>query len=113
MGKCILMIGRRVRDQDTRSKRREEKSRERLDRLEELVCAQHDKLDRLEDLVYRVMHRDRVAGPDFSQYATTGQQGPPPSVEPYETSRTPSEDTITTPKHRPELSAQLYPISSV
>jgi hypothetical protein len=49
-----------VRDQESRSRKREERQRERMDRLENLVYAQHEKLDRLEDLVYRVMHRDRV-----------------------------------------------------
>jgi hypothetical protein len=49
-----------VRDQESRSRKREERQRERMDRLEDLVYAQHEKLDRLEDLVYRVMHRDRV-----------------------------------------------------
>jgi len=52
--------GRRVRDQEVRSRVREEKQRGRLERLEKLVFAQHEKLDRLEDLLYRVMHRDRV-----------------------------------------------------
>ena len=43
-----------------KSRVREERQRGRLERLEKLVFAQHEKLDRLEDLVYRVMHRDRV-----------------------------------------------------
>jgi hypothetical protein len=51
---------RRVRDQEARSRKREERQRDRLERLEKMVYAQHEKLDRLEDLVYRVMHRDRV-----------------------------------------------------
>ena len=54
---------RRVREQELKSKVREERQRGRLDRLEKLVEAQHEKLDRLEDLVYRVMHRDRVGEP--------------------------------------------------
>jgi hypothetical protein len=60
---CELMgvYFRSVRDQEARSRKREERQRERMDRLENLVYAQHEKLDRLEDLVYRVMHRDRVA----------------------------------------------------
>ena len=54
------MMSRRVRDQEMKSRKREEGQRERLQRLEKMVFAQHEKLDKLEDLVYRVMHRDRV-----------------------------------------------------
>ena len=54
------MIGRRVRDQETKSRKREEGQRERLARLEKMVFAQHEKLDKLEDLIYRIMYRDRV-----------------------------------------------------
>jgi hypothetical protein len=56
-----LIVNRRVRDQEAKSREREERQRDRLERLEKLVYAQHEKLDRLEDLVYRVMHRDRVS----------------------------------------------------
>lgn len=51
---------RRVKDQEGRSRKREEAQRERLDRLENMVYMQHEKLDRLEDMVYRVMRRDRL-----------------------------------------------------
>lgn len=57
--------GRKVREQEMRSKRRDEKQKERLDKLEKMVVAQNEKLDHLQDLVYRVMHRDRVH-PDAS-----------------------------------------------
>lgn len=50
-----------MRDQEAKSRKREERQRDRLERLEKMVYAQHEKLDRLEDLVYRVMHRDRVS----------------------------------------------------
>lgn len=50
---------RRVRNQDFKTKEREELNREKLKRLETMVYAQHEKLDRLENLVYRVMHRDQ------------------------------------------------------
>jgi hypothetical protein len=59
-----------VRDQEARSRKREERQRERMDRLENLVYAQHEKLDRLEDLLYRVMHRDRVPR-EFQEDETT------------------------------------------
>lgn len=49
-----------MRDQETRSRKREEQHRERLERLEKMVFAQHEKLDTLETLVYRIMHRDAV-----------------------------------------------------
>ena len=55
-----MTVGRRVRDQEAKSRKREERQRDRLERLEKMVYVQHEKLDRLEDLVYRVMHRDRV-----------------------------------------------------
>lgn len=50
----------RVRDQESRETKREERHRERLEKLEAVVNSQHEKLDRLEDLVYRVMHRSRI-----------------------------------------------------
>jgi hypothetical protein len=53
-----------VRDHETKSRKREEQHRERLEKLEKMVFAQHEKLDKLEDLVYRVMHRDRVETED-------------------------------------------------
>jgi uncharacterized membrane protein YgaE (UPF0421/DUF939 family) len=73
---CILMrVPRSVRDQEARSRKREERQRERMDRLENLVYAQHEKLDRLEDLVYRVMHRDRVAREFQEDEATVTSSG--------------------------------------
>jgi hypothetical protein len=49
-----------VRDLEGRAKRREERQRDRFERLEGIVYAQHEKLDRLENLVFRIMHRDRI-----------------------------------------------------
>ena len=51
---------RRVRDQESQSRNREERYKERIDKLEKMVYSQHEKLDRLEDLVYGFMHRGRV-----------------------------------------------------
>jgi hypothetical protein len=73
-----------VRDQEAKSRKREENQMVRLERLEKMVYAQHEKLDRLEDLVYRVMHRDRVStgneqisAPRRSETeATLSNQGP-------------------------------------
>ena len=48
-------------DQESGEKRREDSQKERYEKLESMVYAQHEKLDRLENLVYRVMHRDRLA----------------------------------------------------
>lgn len=56
----MSMVSSSVRDQEAKSRKREERQRDRLERLEKMVYVQHEKLDRLEDLVYRVMHRDRV-----------------------------------------------------
>ena len=33
---------------------------DRVEKLEKMVFAQHEKLDKLESLMYRVMHRDRM-----------------------------------------------------
>jgi hypothetical protein len=49
-----------VRDQEAKSRKRDERQRDQLERLEKMIYTQHEKLDRLEDLVYRVIHRDRV-----------------------------------------------------
>ena len=56
----MLMDSRRVRDQESRARKREESEWERMERLETMVHALNEKLDKLEDLVYRVMHRSRV-----------------------------------------------------
>ncbi len=56
----MSLISSRVKDQESRARKRDEAQRERMERVENLVCAQTEKLDRLEDLVYRVMHRERV-----------------------------------------------------
>jgi hypothetical protein len=93
---CMLMrVPRSVRDQEARSRKREERQRERMDRLENLVYAQHEKLDRLEDLVYRVMHRDRVAREFQEDEATVTGSG-------YDN----------TQKEDLDVGSRLYPIPS-
>jgi hypothetical protein len=67
-----------VRDQEARSRKREEAHRERLDKLEGMVYSQHEKLDHLEDLVYRVMHRDRVGfdkSPEYEEQVSSTETG--------------------------------------
>lgn len=83
-------ICRRVRDQESRSKNREELNGERLLKLETMVYAQHEKLDRLEGLVYRVMHRDRVGTVDDGGLRST--QG----LENIEQERSKPPDTLKT-----------------
>jgi hypothetical protein len=98
---------RRVRDQETKSRKREERQRERLDRLEKMVYAQHEKLDRLEDLVYRVMHRDRVTPSDHEQ------RSPPRRSETEETLSNPTAnemDEYSQTMHKDDISAKFYPI---
>lgn len=56
----MSMISSRARDQESHARKREERDKERMERLESTVHSQHEKLDRLEDLVYRIMHRSRV-----------------------------------------------------
>jgi hypothetical protein len=59
----MSLLGSTVREQETRARKGEEASRERMDRLEVVVGELGGKLERLEDMVWRVMHRDRVGGP--------------------------------------------------
>jgi hypothetical protein len=61
------MDGRRVRDQETKLRKREERHGERLEKLEKMVFAQHEKLDKLEGLMYRSTHRDRPEAEDSLQ----------------------------------------------
>jgi len=114
-----LIWNRRVRDQEARSRKREERQRERLDRLETMVYAQHEKLDRLEDLVYRVMHRDRVTFPGESEsppYKNTHQSDikqPQAEVDVAESAPYSSEMNTHSSRRKSESRAQLYPISNV
>jgi len=96
-------VSRRVRDQESRARKREEGDRERLDRLEALVNAQHEKLDRLEDVVYRVIHRDRVGHAQSPKYE--------------ETRNTTMQHTENEPSPmnggKQDISTKQYPISSI
>ena len=85
-----------MRDQETKSRKREEGQRERLERLEEMVFAQHKKLDKLEDLVYRVMHRDRVG---LEGGAIEKRESPE-----YEGERSPGHNDLTLPPDLPAAS---------
>jgi hypothetical protein len=56
----LLVYGnRRVRDQETRSRKTEESHREHLERLEAMVYSQHEKLDGLEAQIHGALHRRR------------------------------------------------------
>ena len=55
MGEESVNGGRRVREQEAKAGKREEADRERLQRLETIVYSQNEKLDRLEDLVCAVV----------------------------------------------------------
>ena len=109
-----------MRDQETKSRRREEGQGERLERLEKMVFAQHEKLDKLEDLVYRVMHRDRVGleggviekreeTPKHEEEHSAGQNNntPPPGL--LATSQDNNHQNIS----RPYRTKPYYSISSV
>jgi len=103
-----------VRDQETKSREREERQRDRLERLEKLVCAQHEKLDRLEDLVYRVMHRDRVT----SNPPGHEQISPPRRSETEATLSNPDEEEIDDQSYpqtmqKDKTSASVYPIPNL
>jgi hypothetical protein len=115
------MSGRRVRDQEVKSRKREERQRDRLERLEKMVYAQHEKLDRLEDLVYRVMHRDRV-GTDKDLHlrpdSRDEQMSPPRRSETAATLLNPkdneSDDSLySQTRHKGSVSANFYPIPNM
>jgi hypothetical protein len=101
-----LTVGRRVRDQEAKSRKREERQRDRLERLEKMVYAQHEKLDRLEDLVYRVMHRDRVnIGND--------QISPPRRSETDATLSNPESNGIDQYSQKDTSSTDIYPFQNL
>jgi hypothetical protein len=94
-----------VRDQELRSRKREELHRERLDRLEAMVYSQHEKLDRLEDLVYRAMHLDRVEFDGNSESLNHEEEVP--------TAETDKENDTPHITRKPEVTTNLYPISTI
>ncbi len=108
-----------MRDQEAKSRRREERQRDRLERLEKMVYAQHEKLDRLEDLVYRVMHRDRVRV-DKDLDLAGDEQKPPPTRTATELilDHPESNDRMNDPSysqkmHKDGVSANFYPIPNI
>jgi len=122
----MSMINSRVRDQETKSRKREERHRERLERLETMVHSQHEKLDRLEDLVYRVMHRDRVRvnkATETSNYyqlsPNDDQRSPPTRSETEITLPNPEGDEMgndpsySQTMHKPDVATTFYPIPSI
>lgn len=60
MARERLLILKKTSKEHTKNRKREERQRERMGKLEKLASAQHEKLDKLEGLVYRLMHRNRV-----------------------------------------------------
>lgn len=112
------MSGRRVRDQEAKSKRREERQRDRLERLEKMVYAQHEKLDRLEDLVYRAMHRDRIR-PRMDSDLPGEEPIPPPTRSEAEATLSNPEENETDDSsysqkmHKDNISANFYPIPNI
>lgn len=124
----MSMISSRVREQESRSRKREERQNERLDRLEGMVVRQHEKLDKLETLVYRMMHRDRVGFSADSDSPKYEEEYVQPQLNQQQTSfpskhdnqdppRTPSildaNSTISDVERKQEFASRHYPISSV
>jgi hypothetical protein len=113
------MWNRRVRDQEMKSRKREEGQKDRLERLEKMVLSQHEKLDKLEDLVYRVMHRDRVGVEDeveergeSPQYEENGSPEPNNHTPPSELPAA-SQDNNQQNISRPDRTKPYYSISTV
>jgi hypothetical protein len=114
-----LMKHRRVREQDTKSRKWQELHTERLEKLEKMVFAQHEKLDNLESLMYRFMHRNRVGledglesandSPDHQDetHSDLGRQ-PPPSELPAAGQGNGEHRVL-----RPDRTKPYYSISSV
>ncbi len=101
-----MTVGRRVRDQEAKSRKREERQSDRLERLEKMVYAQHEKLDRLEDLVYRVMHRDRFN-------AGNEQISAPRRSETEATLSNPVSDEIDQYSQKDIISTDVHPILQI
>jgi hypothetical protein len=115
-----------VREQEARARKREERQQDRLDRLESMVCTQHEKLDRLENLVYRIMHRDRVEGELEAPRRGQRQRAQGGQASPLERSET--ENTLPVHQHerddaetesdsgsslyKPRHTARVYPFQS-
>jgi hypothetical protein len=107
-----------VRDQDAKSRKREERQMDRLERLEAMVYAQHEKLDRLEDLVYRVMHRDRVTLSRNPNLPGDEQRSPPKRSETEATLSNPDDDENADPSysqtmHKKKVGTTFYPIPNI
>ncbi|TVY78458.1 hypothetical protein LSUE1_G001712 [Lachnellula suecica] len=110
----MSMISSRVRDQESRARKREERDRERMERLEKMADAQHEKLDRLENLVYRIMHRSRVnfdgnsESPDCEDRKSTQQA----TVVPESDESAELESPLPPTERKPSVAATFYPIPS-
>jgi hypothetical protein len=104
-----------VRDQEIKSRRREEGQRERMGRLEKMVLSQNEKLDKLEDLVYRVMHRDRVAvgKEEAKSVGSPGTTGTPDEHQMPSDQPSANQDSDFRNTSRPDQMQTYYSISSV
>jgi hypothetical protein len=110
---------RMVRDQEAKSRKREERQRDRLERLEAMVYAQHEKLDRLEDLVYRVMHRGRVSVNKDLGHPGDELRSPPTRSGTEATRSNPEGDEMDDPSsysqtmHKETIATTFYPIPNI
>lgn len=83
-----------------------------MERLETLVCTQHEKLDKMEDLVYRFMHRSRVDSheekktPEYEDY-----QGPTRMGTELEPLNEPNESAEQ--ERKSSIAANIYPVPSI
>jgi hypothetical protein len=84
-----------------------------MERLESLVCTQHEKLDKLEDLVYRVMHRSRVDSHEEKETSEGEEdyQGPTRRGTELKALDTPHENAE--PERKSSVAANIYPIPSI
>lgn len=111
---AVLMRHRRIRDQESRARKREERDRERMERLEGLVCTQHEKMDKLEDLVYRVMHRSRVDSQEEKEGSEDDNlRGPSRSGTELQTLDASNKPADSDQERKSSVAANIYSVHSI
>jgi hypothetical protein len=109
----MLIVRRRVKEQEDKSRVREERQRERLERLEKMVYAQHEKLDRVEDLVYRVMHRDRVNSNNPEPRSPPRRSETEATLSNSYTEEAAEDSTCSQTMHKENASMNVYSITNI
>ncbi|TVY17648.1 hypothetical protein LARI1_G003517 [Lachnellula arida] len=117
----MSMISSRVRDQESRAKKREESEREQMESLKTTVQAQNEKLDKLEDLIYRVMHQSRVdenaQNPKHGNHQSPTRQrlnlSELENLDPVQQVSAELESPLASPGRKPSVAASFHRIPSI